>query len=142
MTKVSGSSIFRRLRKNTDGVMAVEFALILPVFVVMLFGTMEAGHILFAKSTIQQGVETAGRYAMIHLTATPAEIEAEAVSNSSYLGSLSPTFSVTQSTVSGISYSVISVTANYSLKTPFFTGRVISLSSQVSVPQSDPSDFS
>ena len=142
MKKLPNLRMVRRLRNDTRGAMAVEFALILPVFLVMLFGTLEVGNVLFAKSTLQQGIETAGRYAMVHLTATTSEIEAEAVAQSSYLGSLSPTFTVSQTVISGITYSVISVTADYSMMTPFFTGKTITLSSQVSVPQSDPSDFS
>lgn len=142
MKKVPNSKILTRLRRDTRGAMAVEFALILPVFIAMLFGTLEIGNILFAKSTLQQGIETAGRYAMIHLDATTDEIKAEAVAQSSYLGSLSPTFSVTQTLIGGVTYSTISVKADYQLIVPFFNRTSISLSSQVSVPQSDPADFS
>ena len=142
MKKFLMSRTFGRFRRNTDGVMAVEFAIILPVFVVMLFGTMEVGGILYTKSTLQHAIETAGRYAMVHTAATSTEIEAEAISNSTYLGSLSPTFTIQSQVVSGITYSVITVTANYSVLTPMFTGRTISLSSSMSVPQVDPSDFS
>lgn len=134
--------VLDRFRRNTDGVMAVEFAIILPVFVLMLFGTMEIGGILYTKSTLQHAIETAGRYAMVHTAATSTEIEAEAVSNSSYLGSLSPTFTIQNQVVNGITYSVITVEAYYSVLTPLFTGRTITLSSSMSVPQVDPSDFS
>lgn len=136
------SVLFKRMLRADDGAMAVEFALILPVFLGMLFGTLEIGNILYAKSTLQQGIESAGRYAMVNTDATTAEIKAEAVSKSSHLNSLSPTFTVTQTTVGGIPYSVISVSADYSVITPFFDGSTINLSSQVTVPQSDPSDFS
>lgn len=142
MKKLIALRFLSRLRRNTDGAAAVEFALIIPVFIVMLFGTLEIANILYIKSTLQHGIETAGRYAMVHIDATTSEIQAEALSNSDYLASLTPTFTVEQMTDSGIPYSVISVTAEYSLMTPFFTGTTIDLTSQMSVPQTDPSDFS
>ncbi len=131
-----------RLRKNTDGAMAVEFAIIIPVFLVMLFGTLEIANILYVKSTLQHGIETAGRYAMVHIDATPAEIEEEAISRSDYLASLTPTFTVEQMMVSGIPFSIISVSAEYKMLTPIFYGMTLDLSSSMSVPQTDPTDFS
>lgn len=142
MRKSANPLFLRRFRSNKDGAAAIEFAMILPVFLVMLFGTMEIGNILFAKSTLQQGIETAGRYAMVHIDATTDEIKAEALARTAGLGALTPTFAVVQSVTGGISYSVISVTADYSIITPFFTGTTLTLTSQMSVAQTDPSDFS
>lgn len=131
----------RHLWKNTDGAMAVEFAIILPVFVLSLFGTMELGNLLYAKSTLQHGIETAGRYAMVHTDATITEIKAEAVSRSMELGALSPTFTITQSTIDGIPFSLITVAGEYTMMTPLFSGETINITSQISVPQSVPEDF-
>lgn len=142
MKKQLALRFLSRLRKNKDGAMAVEFAIIIPIFMIMLFGTLEIANILYAKSTLQHGIETAGRYAMVHIDATPAEIEEEAVTRSSHLSSMSPTFEVEQMIVSGIPFSIISVTAEYKMLTPVFHGMTLDLSSRMAVPQSDPSDFS
>lgn len=141
MKVFANSHFLKRFRRDDEGVMAVEFAMILPVFLMMLFGTLEIGNVLYAKSTLQQGIETAGRYAMVHIDATSGEIEAEALSRITELGPLSPTFTVVQSVEAGISYSTISVAAEYSVITPFFTGRTIDLTSSMKVPQVDPSEF-
>lgn len=127
--------------KDTDGAMAVEFAIIFPIFIVGLFGILELGNILYAKSTLQHGIETAGRYAMVHTDATLAEIKAEAISRSMELGALSPTFTVSQSTIGGIPFSLIEVAGEYTMMTPLFTGRTINITSQIAVPQSTPEDF-
>lgn len=142
MKMITKPQFLNRFKRNKDGAVAVEFALILPVLLIMLFGTMEIGNILYAKSILQQGVETAGRYAMIHIDATTTEIQAEAIARTSDLGSLTPTFAVVQSVSGGISYAVISVSGDYTMITPLFAGRTITITSQMSVAQTDPSDFS
>lgn len=142
MKKRLNTRSLRRFGRNTDGAMAVEFAMILPIFLTMLFGTLEIGNVLYAKSTLQQGIETAGRYAMVHIDASVSEIQAEAISAVSHLGSLQPVFVVEQTSVNGITYSIISVSAQYSVITPLFSGQTIDLSSSMSVPQTDPADFS
>jgi Flp pilus assembly protein TadG len=138
----SSGPLFRRFRRDNKGVVAVEFALIIPVFLVMVFGTLEIGNMLYAKSTLQHGVETAGRYAMVHISATVAEIEQEALAKTDHLNTLNPTFTVGQSTVDGVPFADISASAIYTLMTPFFTGATINLSSSISVPQTKPEDFS
>lgn len=142
MKKRMNKRSVRCFRRNKDGAMAVEFALILPVFLVVLFGTMEVGNILYAKNTLQQGIETAGRYAMVHIDAPTTEIRDYAMANITELGGLSPTFTVVAGTISGVASVTISVRAQYSIITPFFTGRTINLTSSMSVPQTDPSEYS
>lgn len=131
----------RHFTRNTDGAMAVEFAMVIPIFLMMLFGTIELGNLLYAKSTLQHGIETAGRYAMVHTDATISEIQAEAISRSSHLDSLEPTFAITKSTVDGVPFSILRVSGEYTLMTPFFSGETVKITSQMSVPQSEPEDF-
>ena len=52
----------RRLRTDANkGSAAVEFAMIAPIFFVLLMGTMEAGIIFFAQSTLQNAVNDTAR---------------------------------------------------------------------------------
>jgi Flp pilus assembly protein TadG len=51
-----------RLRRDADkGQAALEFALIAPVFFLLLMGTVEAGVIFFAQSSLQNAVNGAAR---------------------------------------------------------------------------------
>lgn len=43
----------RRLLRNTSGAAAVEFAIVLPVLVAVLMGTIEFGLILYSKNALQ-----------------------------------------------------------------------------------------
>ena len=52
---------WRRLRTDKKGSAAVEFAFIAPVFFLLLMGTIEAGIIFFAQSSLQNAVNDAAR---------------------------------------------------------------------------------
>ena len=138
----SSGPILRRFRRDNKGAVAVEFAVIIPIFLVLLFGTLEIGNMLYAKSTLQHGVETAGRYAMVNISANVSQIEQEAIAKTDHLNSLNPTFIVGHSTVDGVPFADISASAVYTLMTPFVTGATINLTSTISVPQTKPEDFS
>jgi Flp pilus assembly protein TadG len=50
------------------GTAAVDFALVLPVFILAVVGVMEAGRILWAQNLLQRAVEAAARCASINAT--------------------------------------------------------------------------
>jgi len=54
--------LFRRLRRSTRGFAAAEFGLMLPVLIVMLFGTLEVGRYVYLNMKLQN---TAGNVADI-----------------------------------------------------------------------------
>jgi len=52
---------FKRLRTDKRGSAAIEFAFVAPVFFLLLMGTIEAGIIFFAQSSLQNAVNDAAR---------------------------------------------------------------------------------
>jgi len=50
-----------RILRNTDGATAVEFALVLPFFLVFVLGIMDLGAYYFVAGQLQNGVEQAAR---------------------------------------------------------------------------------
>jgi Flp pilus assembly pilin Flp len=51
----------RRLARDERGATIVEFALVAPVFLLMLLGTFDFGHMIYAQSVLQGAVHQAGR---------------------------------------------------------------------------------
>ena len=56
----------RSLWKELGGTAALEFAILMPVFLVMFFGIVEFGRLLWTQTTMQHAVEAAARYAAIN----------------------------------------------------------------------------
>jgi Flp pilus assembly protein TadG len=52
--------------QERKGTAAVEFAFLLPVFLLMLLGIIEFGRLLWTQSSLQNAVEAAARYAAIN----------------------------------------------------------------------------
>jgi Flp pilus assembly protein TadG len=56
------------LARACDGATAVETAIVLPVFLLLLFAVIEAGLIFWTQSTLQSAVEAAARCAVVDKT--------------------------------------------------------------------------
>ena len=52
----------RTLAKDSEGIAAVEFALIAPVFMTILLGTMDLGHTLYVQALLQGSVQNRHKY--------------------------------------------------------------------------------
>jgi Flp pilus assembly protein TadG len=58
----------KRVGANDEGSSAVEFAMVAPVLIVMLFGVLEFGRALWTQSMLDFAVEQASRCATINTT--------------------------------------------------------------------------
>ena len=72
----------RHLRRR--GQALVEFALILPILLVILLGTVDAGRLIFAYNSVANAAREGGRTAIINQT--PAEVRQRAAEQATVLG--------------------------------------------------------
>ncbi|MBF0356876.1 MAG: pilus assembly protein [Alphaproteobacteria bacterium] len=72
--------------KDRRGAFSVEFAIILPAFLMILFGVFEFGRLMWTRATIQYVCEEAGRWAMVNTTATSSAIQTQAQNIATGLG--------------------------------------------------------
>jgi Flp pilus assembly protein TadG len=56
----------RALRQDRRGATIVEFALVLPLFAMLLFGVIEAGRVLWLQNALHYAVEQAARCVSIN----------------------------------------------------------------------------
>ncbi|MFO7757061.1 MAG: TadE/TadG family type IV pilus assembly protein [Roseovarius sp.] len=71
--------VTRRIRKllgDTRGSIAVEFALVAPVLMIMLAGVIDVGSAAYARLSLQSRVTTAGEFALM------ADLDADALAES------------------------------------------------------------
>ena len=57
-----------RLARARDGNSAIEFAIVAPVFLLLMLGTMEFARLFWTQSTLQQAVQAAARCASVNTT--------------------------------------------------------------------------
>jgi Flp pilus assembly protein TadG len=60
--------LLRRLGASNDGASAVEFALVAPILLTLLFGIFEFGRVLWTQGILDYAVEQAARCASIDTT--------------------------------------------------------------------------
>lgn len=73
-----------RGRPERRGQTMVEFALILPIFILVLVGMLDFGRAVYANNTVQNAAREATRLAIVDQNVSA--IEAEAVSHAANLG--------------------------------------------------------
>lgn len=67
-------NVFRRLLHDHTGSPSIEFAILFPLFLLMIFGVMEFGRVLFTYGLLTFAAEEATRYATVDYDASVAEI--------------------------------------------------------------------
>jgi Flp pilus assembly protein TadG len=73
-----------RLRRPPKGQSLVEFALILPLLIILLVGVIDVGRLVFAYNNANNAAREAGRTAIVNQT--PATIREKAAQQASMLG--------------------------------------------------------
>ncbi len=79
---MTGTSFFCKVgtwRRDSSGATALESALLLPPFLILVIGTMQVGIAMDRGNTVQYAVERAARSAVI--SASPTEASVQAVSD-------------------------------------------------------------
>lgn len=88
---------FSTLRREIRGGVALEFALIAPVFFSLLMGLVEIGLLIWMQLALQQGVEAAARCASVdkRLCGTSAQVQSYAAAQSEGLSPPASVFTFT-----------------------------------------------
>jgi Flp pilus assembly protein TadG len=104
--------------KNRRGTTAVEMAFVLPLFLLLLLGLVECGRAYWTLNSMQLAIDEAGRFAMIHSSASSAQIVSVARKN---LYDLNPdTFLITcgSENAGGVEYKIIKASYTFSFVAP------------------------
>lgn len=86
------------LARACGGATSVEMAIVLPAFLLLLFGVVETGRIFWTQSTLQYAVEAAARCSAVNTAqcGTTSSIQSYAVSQSVGITVSSSNFRVTE----------------------------------------------
>ncbi|MCK5284106.1 MAG: pilus assembly protein [Alphaproteobacteria bacterium] len=59
-------SFLNHYKNNKNGVVSIEFALVAIPFLLLIFGVMEAGRLVWTMNGVQYAIEETGRYASLN----------------------------------------------------------------------------
>lgn len=123
------------MHADEEGAAAVEMAFILPVFLIFVIGIIEFGRAYWTLNSMQIAIDEAGRYAMLHTTASDSQIVSIAQSNLYGLDPNSFSVTATSQTSGGVIYKVITATYAFNLVAPgMFSFGNFTLTRTTSVP--------
>jgi Flp pilus assembly protein TadG len=103
--------LLKNLFHNKHGSIAVEFALVSPIILTLLFGLFQMGILFYAQAGLNQGINEGARYATIYPAPSDSEIKARVVAKAFGLQSQyiqAPT--ITRGVSDGVAYVDVSMT--------------------------------
>jgi Flp pilus assembly protein TadG len=132
MRKMSGQ--VRSFLRAVDGAAAIEFAIIVPIFIMFCFGIIETGRMMWIRNSIQTASEEAARFAMAHASATDAELVAKAADYFDNVSIDTPTFGVVRDTTNDVDFVTVEGTYTFQFMFTFFDVGAIELNGKARVP--------
>jgi len=84
-----------KIMTDTKGVAAIELALILPVFLWLIFGSIELGYVFWGETSLSYGASYGARYAYTHPSASASDIANFALSQTNFSAGGPITYNVT-----------------------------------------------
>jgi len=136
LRKLLGRWGFGRFRRADGGAVAVEFALVIVPFLVMVFGIFETGQILWASSQIDFNVDRVVREAAVDSSITAGQIETQITDSLSDLDGSRLAVNVTRNNGTP-DILTVSVTYTHMPVTPFLFSDGVTLSHTSSYPMID-----
>ena len=124
----------RRLLRARDVATAVEFALVAPVFILFCLGIVEGGRMMWIRNSVQTAADEAARYAMVHTSASDAELAKHAANYYADVSLDAPTFTASHDTTDGVDFVTISGTYTFKFEFTFFDFGNIELDGKARVP--------
>jgi len=125
-----------KLRRSRCGATAVEFAMVAPIFLIMVIGVFELGRAMWIRASMQYAVEEAARFAIVNTSASTSTLASYAATaySSSGINISGATFTATQATTSGLTYVTIIGSYNFSVIVPLVPIPDITLSARSRIP--------
>lgn len=118
------------------GATAVEFAIVAPVFLIMVIGIFEISRALWIKGSMQYAVEETARYAIVNTSTDTTTLATYAQSKFSDSGVSAPgiSFTAAQDTTGSIDYVTISASYNFQVIVTLVPFPDVTLTAKARIP--------
>ena len=123
------------LRRDQHGASAVEFALVMPAFVVMLIGTFVFGYAMHNVSSLRLALEESGRALQLNPKLSESQLASMVASEMKHLGNPSIVVGLSDDTsVAGVKMARVSATYVFEISVPLLPAYKINYQTSVLVP--------
>lgn len=127
--------VLRRLAGDRRGATALEFALISPIFIALIFGVFNMGFALYCGAAVRHAVQESSRAVMFNPNTTADTLKATVVSKLVQVPVTNLSLTITDETVTQTEHlRRISWTYNYMVYAPFIMSKTFEMGSSVTVP--------
>jgi Flp pilus assembly protein TadG len=128
--------VSRRPRKRLDarGAVAIEYALLLPAFLLLTLGGMDAGRVMWTQITLDRAVQAAARCAVVDEDTCGNAADIRAYAAAQAWGMTVPVSAFTYESRACGAY--VSATVDFGFVIPFISQRDVQLASSACYPVS------
>src|SRR6185312_7067378 len=105
---------FLHFLKNRQGSAMLEFALIGPPLLLLIFGLFETSRLYYIRNNLQNAAYEGGRYAMLNVTASSTVISQKVSQNITAVSPSAVTITIQSQTINGKPFKQISLAYNFS----------------------------
>ena len=132
-------TFWRKGLRDQRGATAAEFAILMPVFCMMIFGTIEVSRMMYMGASVQWAVDKAARMVVINPDVSGADLE-DAING--YLvtaGSPNVAIATVEQDFGGVPVIRVSAHYDHALYGPFISGFTVGFDFETLVPRPDAS---
>ena len=132
---MSADRAMKAFRSECSGASAVEFAIVLPVFLAIIFGIFQFGWAQHSASSLRYALEHASRALLLNPTMSEGAVRSLVMAKLQGISDTSVAVTMTVNTApSGARTAVIAGTYSYSVGVPTLASYPINYATNVSVP--------
>ena len=125
---------FAAFARDRSGATALEFALVVGPFLMLLMGGFNAGYALYSGAAVRNAVQGAARTLILSPNTTSDALTAKAKASLVDVPVQNLAVRVAKTTVSGANVANVSWTYDYPLSVPLLPSKAFSFGSSVTVP--------
>lgn len=129
------ATFIRSFWRDQGGASALEFAMTLPAFAMLTFGTIQLGYAFFCGSSVQYALEQVARTVMVDNTMTQSSAQSQFDAQLKSLGAPHATLSYTVDTSGPIPIARLQATYAAKVNIPMIPEFTMNFVADTSVPQ-------
>ncbi len=128
------SGFLSRFAVSKAGASALEFAILLPVFVMLLLGTVQLGLLFYQAGTVQHALEETARDVMVAQEMTPSQVESAIRGRLEKFTSVDVLVTYSVQAVGDASVAHVNATFTLDLFIPFVPAFSVPMAAHTSIP--------